>query len=234
MLPHSLEVYRNNADTKALTRIFLVFAAAAVMGGCLGGGGGDGGGSTGIAPAPPSGNSVPAISGSPPTATTVSSSYVFTPAATDADGDTLTFSIRNKPAWADFDDSSGRLSGTPDGGDVGSYSGIVISVSDGSATASLPSFSIVVSQIGTGSVTLSWTAPTQNDDGTALTDLAGYKIYYGQNSGVYTNTQDINNPGLTSFVVENLTLGEYFFVATAYNSAGIESRRSNEASKIVQ
>ena len=44
---------------------------------------------------------------------------------------------------------------------------------------SLPAFSITVTQVGLGSMSLSWTPPTQNTDGSALTDLAGYKLYYG-------------------------------------------------------
>ena len=70
--------------------------------------------------------------------------YLFSAAAADANGDALTFSIQNKPAWANFDGGTGRLSGTPIAGDIGSYAGIVISVTDGNATTSLPVFSISV------------------------------------------------------------------------------------------
>ena len=52
-----------------------------------------------------------------------------------------------------------------------------------------------------GEISLSWTAPTQNEDGSPLTDLAGYKIYYGQASGQYDASEDLNSPGLTSYVL---------------------------------
>ncbi len=81
-----------------------------------------------------------------------------------------------------------------------------------------------------GTVTLAWDAPTTNTDGTPLTDLAGYKIYYGPTSGSYTNTLDVGN--VTTSVVNNLTDGlTYYFTVSAYNSAGVESSFSNEVSK---
>jgi len=116
-------------------------------------------------------NTAPVISGTPPVSVTVGQSYSFKPTASDANGDTLTFSIQNKPAWATFSSASGQLSGTPQAADVGSYANIVISVSDGKDSAQLAAFSITVEQVAIGSATLSWTAPTQNVDGTPLTDL---------------------------------------------------------------
>lgn len=79
-----------------------------------------------------------------------------------------------------------------------------------------------------GSVTLSWTAPTSRTDGSPLTDLAGYKIYYGRMSGVYDYQIDIKNPGITTYLVENLVSGNWYFALAAYDSASIESDRSNE------
>ena len=75
---------------------------------------------------------------------TAGQAYNFQPSASDADGNTLTFSVQNKPAWATFTASTGRLSGTPTSGNVGTFSNILISVSDGQATASLTTFSIAV------------------------------------------------------------------------------------------
>ena len=88
-------------------------------------------------------------------------------------------------------------------------------------------------QIGTSSTTLSWTPPMQNSDGSPLTDLAGYKIYYGNESGNYHASIEINNPGIAIYVVEYLTPNTYFFVITAINSSGVESQFSNEVSKLV-
>jgi putative Ig domain-containing protein len=86
----------------------------------------------------------PRISGTPPTSVTVGGSYNFKPTATDSDHNTLTFSVTNRPAWASFSSSNGTLSGAPYSNHVGTYGGIVISVTDGSSKVSLPAFSIVV------------------------------------------------------------------------------------------
>jgi hypothetical protein len=85
-----------------------------------------------------------------------------------------------------------------------------------------------------GSVTVSWTAPTLNEDGSPLTDLAGFNIYYGTSSGAYTNSVNVDNPAATSLVIEDLSAGDYFFAATAYNEGGIESKYSGEAVKTVE
>ena len=89
-------------------------------------------------------NTAPVISGSPATTATVGSAYSFTPTASDDDGDSLTFEIEQKPDWAAFDTATGELSATPESGDDGTYADIVISVTDGAATASLAPFTIVV------------------------------------------------------------------------------------------
>lgn len=53
-----------------------------------------------------------------------------------------------------------------------------------------------------GSVTLNWQAPTENTDGTPLTDLAGFRIYaHGPGEVTFQQVADINSPGVTSFVV---------------------------------
>jgi hypothetical protein len=76
--------------------------------------------------------------------------------------------------------------------------------------------------------TLAWEPPTQNSDGSALTDLVGYKIHYGTASQNYTGTVAVDNPGLTRYVVDNLPAGKYYFAVAAYNSKGVESTLSNE------
>jgi hypothetical protein len=179
-------------------------------------------------------NRAPTISGTPPTAVLQGNAYTFTPTASDPDGDTLTFSITNKPSWAAFSTTTGQLSGTPTAGDVGTTSGVVIGVSDGSLSASLGAFDVTVQAVASGSATLSWTAPTQNTDGSPLSDLAGFKIYWGTSQGSYPNSATLTNPGLTTYVVDNLVPGTYFFVATAFNSAGTESVSSGVASKTIQ
>jgi hypothetical protein len=179
-------------------------------------------------------NSAPTIGGTPATSVLQGTQYSFTPTANDANGDTLTFSITNRPAWATFTASTGRLQGTPGPEHVGTTSGIVISVSDGVASSSLATFSVTVQGVATGSATLSWTPPTTNSDGSALTNLAGYKVYWGTSQGNYPNSVTLNNAGLTSYVVENLVPGTYFFAMAAFNSSGAESPLSNAASKTIQ
>ncbi len=75
--------------------------------------------------------------------------------------------------------------------------------------------------------------PTQNTDGSPLTDLTGYKIYYGTSPGYYPNQITIDNPGIAIYVVENLTPNTYYFVITAINSSRFQSPISNEAIKQV-
>jgi hypothetical protein len=219
---------------KRATCVVLLLGAT-ILSGCLSGessvvsGTSAGSRATGSDPS----NSVPIISGSPNAAVVVGDTYSFTPSASDPDGDALTFSIINKPGWASFNTSNGRLSGQALLGDVGDYNDIRISVSDGDASTRLTPFSITVSQAALGSISLSWSAPTQNTDGTALTNLAGYVLYYGQSSGDYNKTVPIDNPSISTYVIENLVPDTYYFVATAVNTAGIESDYSGEAVKTV-
>ena len=84
-----------------------------------------------------------------------------------------------------------------------------------------------------GTATINWTPPTENVDGSALTDLAGYHIHYGTASGNYTQTITVSNPGLTTYVVSNLTAGTYYFAVAAVNSSGIESPLSSEVTATV-
>ena len=88
-------------------------------------------------------NSAPSISGAPPAEVSVDTEYVFQPSATDPDGDALTYSIQNKPAWATFSNVTGRMAGIPVTGDEGTYHDIEIAVSDGELSDSI-SFSISV------------------------------------------------------------------------------------------
>jgi hypothetical protein len=178
-------------------------------------------------------NRTPVISGLPPTSAREGQAYAFTPTASDPDGDRLTFSIVNRPAWATFSSTNGALTGTPGTGTVGSYSNVTIRVSDGVATASLPAFSISVQQVAMGSATLSWQPPTTRTDGTPLTNLAGYRVRYGTASGSYPNLITIPNGGLTSAMIENLPPATYYFVISAYDSQGMESANTSPVSKVI-
>jgi hypothetical protein len=295
---------------------------------------------TKAAPPPPV-NRAPTISGTPVAAVVTGQAYAFTPTATDADGDTLSFTIANKPTWATFSTTTGALNGTPAAANVGITSSIMITVSDGKLSASTPVFSITVTAApppsappapanltitmapnvthpantnitlkwdavaacteyeiyrcigasctvfnwlrdeptttytvadqlpsstqkykvrcwkptigaytpvwtlttpvnpttpppaGTGTATLNWTPPTHNSDGSTLVDLAGYRVLYGTSASVLTSTVQIANPAATTYVVDKLTAGTWYFAMTAYNTAGNDGVASNVASKVV-
>lgn len=181
---------------------------------------------------PPS-NTAPTIGGTPSSSVTAGTAYNFQPTASDPNGDTLRFSIQNMPSWATFSTSTGRLSGTPSAANAGTYSNIVISVTDGTATRSLPAFAITVTQSSTTSATLSWTPPTQNTNDSPLTNLAGYRVVYGRDSSNLDQTIQIANPGLSTYTVTNLTSGTWYFAVKAYSSTGAESAISNMGMKTI-
>ncbi len=178
-------------------------------------------------------NTPPTLSGLPTTTVPAGSVYSFMPSASDADGDSLTFSIQNKPGWATFSTATGQLSGTPSAASAGTYTNIIISVSDGQSSVALAPFSIAVTvtQPATGSATLSWNIPTQNTDGSPLMNLAGFRIYYGTNPASLTQVVDITDTGTTSYQITSLSSGSWYFGIKAYNSAGEESDLSNIGSK---
>jgi len=180
-------------------------------------------------------NSAPTISGTPATSVTVGSNYSFTPTASDANGDTLSFSISGKPSWATFNTLTGALTGVAS--TVGTISNIVITVTDANgASASLAAFSINVSSstTNTGTATLNWTAPTQNTDGSSLTDLAGYVIYYGTDASNLSNTIDINSASTVTYTIQGLASGNtYYFAISSVNSSGVQSVQSTVGSKTI-
>ena len=94
---------------------------------------------------------------------------------------------------------------------------------------------LVTSSVLAGEATLSWTAPIYNEDGSLLTDLAGYYIYYNDDgTTVYPNSIYIDDPLAVTYVVPNLTEGvTYYFVATAVNIPGLESVYSGVATKTI-
>jgi nitrite reductase/ring-hydroxylating ferredoxin subunit len=179
-------------------------------------------------------NGVPVIRGTPSGSVVVGQAYSFLPEASDPDGDPLTFSLANRPAWVTFNTTNGQLSGSPQSADVGQYVDITIAVSDGKAESKLGPFSISVDAIVNGTATLSWQPPTQRTDGSVLNNLAGYHILWGSSPDGYTNRVRLDNPGLTSYVVENLAQGTWYFVMTAFDAAGAESDYSAVGAKTIQ
>jgi hypothetical protein len=176
----------------------------------------------------------PTISGTPAGTVTAGSAYAFTPTTTDLSGGTLTFSIANKPSWAMFSTSSGALSGSPASSNVGTYNSILISVSDGKSSASLPSFGITVVASTSGNATVKWAAPTLNTDGSALTNLAGYYVSYGTSPTNLSGSVQIASAGATSYTVTNLTSGTWYFAVASYTTSGAQSAPSQITSAALQ
>jgi Putative Ig domain len=182
--------------------------------------------------APPS--AAPTIAGTPATSVAAGSAYSFTPLTTDPSSAALSFTVQNLPGWATFNASTGNLAGTPQATAAGTYSNIVISVSAGtSAPVSLAPFAITVTQSSTGTATLSWTQTMQNTNGSTLTNLAGYRIYYGTSPSNLSQVIQLTGTGLTTYVISNLSSATWYFGMTAYDSAGIESALSNLGSKAI-
>lgn len=174
------------------------------------------------------------VSGTPQTTVSTGQSYSFTPSVSGATS-APTFSIRNEPGWASFDASTGKLSGTPKAGSAGTYADIVISASDGQGSASLPAFSITVAEAGSGSgsADVTWTPPTTYTNGSTLTNLAGYDIYYGTSPTSLNQKVQVTNVGVTNYVVGGLTSGTWYFAVSAYTTTGAESNASSVVSKTI-
>jgi hypothetical protein len=189
------------------------------------------------APSAPKTNHAPTISGKAPTSVAIGTTYTFAPQASDPDGDPLTFQIANKPAWATFNTVTGALSGTPGAAHAKTFANIVISVTDGKSSASLQPFSIEVAQPAPvqtyGTARLTWIAPTENTDGTQLTDLGGFVIVYGTSSDVLDQSVRIDNATVSSHTFDSLPSGTYYFAIKAFNKAGAESALSQKVSKQV-
>jgi hypothetical protein len=175
----------------------------------------------------------PTIAGTPATSDVAGSAYSFQPTASGPSGLSLAFSVKNKPSWANFSIATGRLSGTPAATQAGTYADIIVSVSDGKASAALPGFSITVKppgstqpQPGSGSAVINWTPPTDNVNGTPLTNLAGVRIYYGTTeSNLNHSVQLASNQ--TSYTISNLTAGVWYFGGVSVTTAGEQSPMSS-------
>jgi len=231
-----------NARTRSLALTFLISLSLTA---CFDSGNKRAGGSAGSDPvavptnpttSPPvtAPNQAPTISGTPLTEAKTNEAYSFQPTVVDPDGDTITFKVSNKPAWASFDTKTGKLAGTPSSSSTGTFSGITIVATDGTHNSQLGPFDITVTSTATtGSATLSWQAPTENADGSPLTNLAGYKIRYGTKSDTLTLEVNISNPGITTAMIEDLAPATWYFTVSAYTSTGVESMPSAVGSKTV-
>lgn len=181
-------------------------------------------------------NRPPTVSGTPASSITAGSAYSFRPSGSDPEGRALTWTIANRPSWASFNATTGALTGTPSASNVGTFSNITITASDGTNRTSLRAFNIAVTAAGSnnGSATLSWTPPTRNTNGTTLSNLAGYRIYYGTSANSLTRTVQVSNAGLARYVISDLSPATYYFSIRAYTTGGTESANSNVITKVVR
>ncbi len=146
-------------------------------------------------------NDTPTITGTPDTTVAEDTAYSFTPIGADVDdGATLVYTIENKPGWAAFTTTTGALTGTPTNADVGSTSGIVITVSDGTLTAALPAFNLAVTNVN-DAPTISGTPDTTVAEGNAYSFTPGGGDIDAGATLVYSIT---NQPGWATF---NITTG---------------------------
>lgn len=86
---------------------------------------------------------------------------------------------------------------------------------------------------GSGSAIVSWNAPTTNTDGTALTNLARFRVLYGPSSTNFTSSQTVDDPTARSTTINSLPAGNWYFTVKVVNTAGVESANSNVATKNV-
>jgi hypothetical protein len=144
---------------------------------------------------------------------------------------------------------------SPNGGTIDRSSGVTAPTSAGTTTAGTP-ITAAVSSSGstttttpaagttvastpvkttttTGVATLDWQPPTENSDGSALTNLAGYTVYYGTSPDSLTQSLKVTNPGLTAYTVTNLSSGTWYFAVTSYSSTGVESTRTGTVSTTI-
>jgi hypothetical protein len=107
----------------------------------------------------------------------------------------------------------------------GSNSRVALAATLGAAVGGLTAL-CAPCEANTGNVTLEWTAPTQNSDGSVLTNLAGYVLQYGTNPSALTQIIKVTNPGLTSYVLDNLPSGTWYFAFTSFTTNGAQSTES--------
>jgi hypothetical protein len=81
---------------------------------------------------------------------------------------------------------------------------------------------------------LSWEPPRRNEDGSAIADLAGYFIYYGTSPTNLNVTIKIPDPYVTTYTVDRLGPGTYYFCIVAFTATGIRSGASPTVSKTIR
>jgi hypothetical protein len=195
-------------------------------------------------------NRPPVISGTPESLASVGKNYLFAPTASDPDGDDLHYSISGEPFWASFSPQTGVLSGTPVSSDVGISKNIVVTVSDGSQTASLPAFSIEVVS-GTDELEPSYVDGEIDSDGDGIPDsrdglpfdpnrtdwvlyasagTGGYIDPVGEVSVLYGGTQRFEVIPMAGYYINDLLVnGVSVGLVNSYEFIDVDSHHTIEA-----
>ena len=84
----------------------------------------------------------------------------------------------------------------------------------------------------TGTATLSWAPPTTNTNGTPVTPLSGYTLYYGTSPGALTQSVAVGS-STTSYTITGLAAGAWYFAVAADAADGTQSAMSNVGSKTI-
>jgi hypothetical protein len=147
-------------------------------------------------------------------------------------GGVASWTVSDNASWLSVTPPSGSSSSTltaavnTSGLAAGNYSG-TITVSATGTTSRTVAVTLAVSAPTTSSATLTWAPSTDSN-------LAGYKIYRSTTSGVYGTALATVPAGTVTYQETGLSANTtYFFVITAYDSAGNESLFSNEVSKSI-
>ena len=159
------------------------------------------------------------IAGVPGVTVTAGSAYRFQPDVIVPEGATATYSVSNLPPWAQFDTATGVLSGTPEASQAGLYADIVITVTADGDSAALAPFSINVSSGSSTVATVTWSPPAAS----TASQVAGYRVYYGTSVATMTKSVDVQDAGATSYVIDNLSSGTWYFAIAAYDASKEQS-----------
>jgi hypothetical protein len=84
-------------------------------------------------------------------------------------------------------------------------------------------------------ISLSWNAPYEREDGTpiAMSEIAGYRVYYGMSQGSYTEEVDVKDGSTMEVTLDGVASGTYYIVVTTYDVDGRESGYSDEVVKTI-
>jgi len=199
---------------------------------------------------PPTPNHAPVFSSTGGTKATVGETYSYTLAATDADGDRLSYGWTKKPSWLAWSASEHKLYGAPAADDVNKTFRVSVNVSDGEATTTQTYLITVVGeiagvsseppvvtivyptlgvQVGCGRSKIKWEAT--DSDGT----VASIKLEYSTDGETWTLIAEGVDGTETSYDwdVCSLTYGTYYIMVTALDDTGVPGADQSEAFSIV-